>query len=91
MEENTDNEPTLMNLRERAGLTRRQLATAVGVTEKTIYVWENSDKEPKMTPSQIEAYISTVGCSFEDFVRAVRHSLLIKPVQTEKLPEVNSR
>lgn len=77
MEENPVNESTLMNLRERAGLTRRQLANAIGVTEKTIYVWENSPREPKMTPSQIDAYIKSVGCSFEEFTNAIKRSLVI--------------
>lgn len=77
MEENSVNELTLMNLRERAGLTRRQLANAVGVTEKTIYVWESNCKEPKMTPSQIESYLKTVGCSFEEFAQSIKRSLVV--------------
>jgi DNA-binding XRE family transcriptional regulator len=66
------NEPTLMGLRERASLTRRQLAEAIGVTEKTIFVWEKGAKEPKMTPSQMQAYTIALGCSFEEFIKAVQ-------------------
>lgn len=77
-----------MNLRERAGLTRRQLANAVGVTEKTIYVWESSDKEPKMTPSQIESYITAVGCSFEEFTRSIKRSMIVNMPSTDE-EEVN--
>jgi len=87
MERKAINEPTLMNLRERAGLTRRQLATAVGVTEKTIYVWESSAKEPKMTPSQIESYLKTVGCSFEEFAQSIKRSLVVNGLSSEE--EVN--
>ncbi|PSN14246.1 XRE family transcriptional regulator [filamentous cyanobacterium CCT1] len=44
---------TLMGLRTRAGLTRREVANVLEVAEKTLYVWETSNNLPKMTVSQV--------------------------------------
>ena len=61
---------TLMGLRTRAGLTRREVATALGVTEKTIYVWETSENKPKMTVAQVQLLLQLFDCSLDDLVTA---------------------
>lgn len=61
---------TLMDLRNRAGLTRREVANALGVTEKTIYVWETSEKPPKMTVAQVQQLLTILDCSLDDLVIA---------------------
>ncbi|MEO1509449.1 MAG: helix-turn-helix transcriptional regulator [Cyanobacteria bacterium J06633_23] len=61
---------TLMDLRSRAGLTRRQVANALGVTEKTIYVWETSEKSPKMTVAQVRQLIEILNCTLDELVVA---------------------
>lgn len=61
---------TLMDLRTQAGLTRREVANALGVTEKTIYVWETSEKPPKMTVAQVQQFMAVLGCSLEQLAIA---------------------
>jgi DNA-binding XRE family transcriptional regulator len=61
---------TLMDLRTRAGLTRREVANALGVTEKTVYVWETSGKPPKMMVSQVQKLIELLNCSLEELASA---------------------
>jgi len=61
---------TLMDLRTRAGLTRREVANALGITEKTIYVWETSDNSPKMTVSQVQKLLEILGCTLDELATA---------------------
>ena len=61
---------TLMDLRTRAGLTRREVANALGITEKTIYVWETSDKSPKMTVFQVQKLLAILGCTLDELAIA---------------------
>ncbi|WP_052049640.1 helix-turn-helix transcriptional regulator [Leptolyngbya sp. KIOST-1] len=61
---------TLMDLRTRAGLTRREVANALGVTEKTIYVWETSNNSPKMTVSQVQKMLEVLGCTLNELAIA---------------------
>ena len=65
-----EQQDTLMNLRTRAGLTRREVANALGVTEKTIYVWETSANSPKMTVAQVQQLMETLGCTLDELVVA---------------------
>jgi DNA-binding XRE family transcriptional regulator len=61
---------TLMDLRIRAGLTRREVANALEITEKTIYVWETSDNPPKMTVSQVQKLLGILGCTLDELAIA---------------------
>ena len=61
---------TLMDLRTRAGLTRREVANALGVTEKTIYVWETSANSPKMTVAQVQQMLEIFSCTLDALVVA---------------------
>ena len=61
---------TLMDLRTRAGLTRREVANALGITEKTIYVWETSDNPPKMTVFQVQKLLEILGCTLDELAIA---------------------
>ncbi len=64
---------TLMALRERAGLTRRQVATDLGVTEKTIYVWETSKNPPRLTAALVQRMMEILNCSMEELVEATEN------------------
>ena len=66
---------TLMDLRTQAGLTRREVANTLGVTEKTIYVWETSENSPKMTVVQVQQFMAVLGCSLEQLAIATTKSL----------------
>ena len=65
-----EQQDTLMNLRTRAGLTRREVANTLGVTEKTIYVWETSANSPKMTVEQVQKMLEVLGCTLGELVIA---------------------
>ena len=67
------NQVTLMKLRNRAGLTRRQVATELGVTEKTIYVWETSANPPRLTVAQVQRLIEILNCSMAELVEATEN------------------
>ena len=62
------NQVTLIKLRNRAGLTRRQVALELGVTEKTIYVWETSANPPRMTVAQVQRLMEILNCSIKELV-----------------------
>ncbi|MEQ8537868.1 MAG: helix-turn-helix transcriptional regulator [Coleofasciculus sp. D1-CHI-01] len=62
-----------MELRNRAGLTRRQVAMELGVTEKTIYVWETSSNPPRLTVAQVQRLIEMLNCSMAELVEATEN------------------
>jgi len=68
-----NNQVTLMELRNRAGLTRRQVAMELGVTEKTIYVWETSSNPPRLTVAQVQRLIEMLNCSMAELVEATEN------------------
>jgi len=71
--------PTLMKLREDAGLTQRQLAQALNVTISTVSAWENGRHEPRLTFAQTKLLTEVLKCSLDDLVRASRKR---PPIQT---------
>lgn len=79
MEENQDL-LTFMKLRERVGLTQRELAQSLGVTVTTISAWENGRHEPKLTILQVKQLMEVLDCSLEDLVEAVQNVNRKKPL-----------
>lgn len=69
-----DNQLTLKKLRERAGLTQRQLANALGVTVTTVSSWERGVKKPSLSFAQVQKVIETLHCSLEELVEATQPS-----------------
>ncbi|NEO32661.1 MAG: helix-turn-helix transcriptional regulator [Symploca sp. SIO3C6] len=65
-----NNQLTLAKLRERAGLTQRQLADALGVTNVTISSWERGLKEPRPNFAQVKIMIQVLGCTLDELVEA---------------------
>lgn len=61
---------TPMKLRERAGLTQKQVADALGKTVGTVSNWERLVKEPKLKFSEVQRLISLYGCTLEDLIEA---------------------
>lgn len=55
MEKNTSRGSPLVKLREEKGLTQRQLAEAIGVSERTVINWENGHRIPRLTVDQMKA------------------------------------
>lgn len=61
-----------MDLSTRAGFPRREVANALGVTEKTIYVWETSNNAPKMTVHQVQKLLEILDCTLDKLAIATR-------------------
>jgi len=62
----------ILKLRTRLGLTQRQVAQAVGVTDQTISNWETGTYKPRLTPEQTLALCQALQCSLEELVAATR-------------------
>ncbi len=56
----------LMRLRKGRGLTQKQVADAVGVTDQTISNWEAGRFEPRLTISQMQALCRVLQCSLDE-------------------------
>jgi DNA-binding XRE family transcriptional regulator len=56
----------LMRLRKRLGLTQKQVADAVGVTDQTVSNWEAGRFEPRLTISQMQALCRVLQCSLDE-------------------------
>ncbi|EDX78445.1 hypothetical protein MC7420_7098 [Coleofasciculus chthonoplastes PCC 7420] len=65
---------TLTKLRQRAGLTQQELASAIGVTQKTISIWEKGSVEPKLTFEQTKLLIEVLNCTLDELIAAIKHS-----------------
>lgn len=62
----------ILRLRVRVGLTQRQVAQLVGVTDQTISNWETGTYKPRLTPEQTLALCQVLQCSLEELVAATR-------------------
>jgi transcriptional regulator with XRE-family HTH domain len=67
-----DQAVTLKMLRERSGLTQRQIAEALGVTTTTIGTWERGEKEPRPSFLQVKILIELLNCTLDELVEATR-------------------
>jgi transcriptional regulator with XRE-family HTH domain len=66
---------TLAKLRKRAGLTQRQVADALGITNKTVSEWERGIGEPHLTISETQRLMDVMQCTFEELLEATsQHS-----------------
>lgn len=69
----TEDKPlTLKKLRERAGLTQRKLADALGVTITTISSWERGVKEPNLTFAQVKRVTEVLSCTLDELVESTK-------------------
>lgn len=55
-----------MKLRERAGLTQRQVADALGKTDQTISNWENGVRAARLTPRETLTLCRILKCTLEE-------------------------
>ncbi len=70
----SDKKQKFVRLRINAGLTQRQVAEALGVTETTIRNWESGLREPKPTFSVTQKLMELYNCSISDLVQAVEEA-----------------
>ncbi|QYO62450.1 helix-turn-helix domain-containing protein [Leptolyngbya sp. 7M] len=67
-----DAQLTLVQLRQRVGLTQQDLADAIGVTQKTISIWEKGSVEPKLSLRQTKILMDVLNCTFDELVEATQ-------------------
>lgn len=60
------NSNRLVELRDKAGITQRQLADALKVTEHTVRNWEKGRAEVELQIWQVKALCQILRCSLED-------------------------
>ncbi|MEQ8537585.1 MAG: helix-turn-helix transcriptional regulator [Coleofasciculus sp. D1-CHI-01] len=56
----------LMQLRKRLGLTQKQVADAVGVTDQTVSNWEAGRHIPKLYPAQMKMLCDLLNLTLEE-------------------------
>ncbi len=59
-------ENPFMLLRERRGLTQREIAQSLNLTDQTVSNWENFRNEPKLTIPQTLKLCQILQCSLEE-------------------------
>ena len=63
-------------LRRAQGKTQREIGEALGVTNKTVSLWELGKDEPHLTPFQMLRMMELYGCeTLEELAMAVAASL----------------
>lgn len=55
-----------MKLRKSKGITQKQVAEALGVTERTVSYWENGKHPPRLSLPQIKALCRLLELPIED-------------------------
>jgi DNA-binding transcriptional regulator YiaG len=61
---------TPIHLREVAGLTKIQLAIALGLSVRTINDWEQKRSQPRLVPSQLKQMMSVYQCTLDELIAA---------------------
>lgn len=56
----------ITKLRNKSGLTQKQVAESLGLTVQTISNWETGLRVPRLTPKQVLILCKTLQCSLED-------------------------
>jgi transcriptional regulator with XRE-family HTH domain len=67
MEEN-ERSRSSMELRKKAGLSRMQVAVALGVTESTVAKWEQGKQEPHLPPRRMKILMDLYQCDIEELI-----------------------
>ena len=62
-------------LRERAGLTRAEVAVRLGISETSVRNWETGRTEPTMTPNKYLEALQLFQCTPEEMATASQKSM----------------
>ena len=65
-----DEQLTPMKLRERAGLTQRQIAESLGKTVGTVSGWERFTKKPRLSFSETKSLMELLNCTLDELIEA---------------------
>jgi DNA-binding transcriptional regulator YiaG len=57
-------------LRERAGLSRQQIATSMSVSHRQVENWEKGKSHPKLSPAQFQKMLDIYQCTLDELVAA---------------------
>jgi len=57
---------TFKQMRKHVGLTQRQVAEALKITDQTVSNWESNRVEPKLTIHQTQTLCQVLQCRLED-------------------------
>lgn len=68
---NSNYSEVITKLRNKSGLTQKQVADSLGLTVQTISNWETGTRVPRLTPDQTLILCKTLQCSLEDLVSGV--------------------
>ncbi|HEY9794543.1 MAG TPA: helix-turn-helix transcriptional regulator [Leptolyngbyaceae cyanobacterium] len=63
---------TFAYLRNRAGLTQRQISLDMDVTVTTVSQWETGARRPRLFPEQTLQLLQLLNCTLEELVEAFR-------------------
>ena len=58
----------IKEIREARGMTRKQIADAVGVSEVAVYYWENGRQKP--SADKLPKLAELLGCTIDELYRA---------------------
>lgn len=64
----------MTRLREKAGLTQRQIGAALGVTDQTVSNWERGVKTMKLTIEQTSSLCRLFNCTFEELEKELKRN-----------------
>jgi transcriptional regulator with XRE-family HTH domain len=59
-----------MELRRKAGISRMQVATVLGVTQSTVAKWEQGAYEPHLPMRKIKVWANLYDCSVDELIEA---------------------
>jgi DNA-binding XRE family transcriptional regulator len=64
--ENSNERIKFVDLRKRAGVTQKELATTLGVTDHTVRNWEKGREQPRLFIWQVKALCQKLNCSLDE-------------------------
>lgn len=67
----------IRRLREARGLTQQQLATAIGVGQRTVGNWERGETVPQNRMGMLRAFFEVDGASTDDPIRSASDVVLL--------------
>lgn len=68
--ENDKSQLTPMKLRERVGLTQRQVSVALDKRQSTISDWERGITSPRLTLKEVKGLLELYNCTLDDLINA---------------------
>lgn len=76
-----------VKLRQRVGLTQRQVAQALDVRQSTVSDWERGVTTPNLPPSKLKMMLQIYQCTLDDLIEAFEKTKAARGRDTNSLPE----